>query len=290
MAINGAQPDLRDFILRRLEDEDREKIEEALFADDSLFESLVEEENDLIDDWARGDLDPEEGRLVEKTIGATPRGAGRLRFAQRFVAAAAAADLAPVTGFRRRSAAWVPVAAAAGLAVVVAGLWITQNRSDQGVDGRPAGRQATHRPLQRPAPAPAPPISETPSRTIAGNPAPAPSIADSAAPAAAARLALSLAVVRGEEREAAIEIAPSQPLEVSILLDPLDRYETYAVTVRGPDGSVIHSSPAVQPVSTADTPTVQVGIPADQLSEGPHEVAVSADGIDLGWVTFRVRR
>lgn len=296
-AMNGGQPELEDFILRRLEDEDRERLEEALFSDDALFERMVDVEHGLVDDWARGRLTEEQRRRVESTLGSGARGAERLRFARSLVQKADSAELAPVVSFRRRVATWTPVAAAAAIALIVTGLWMT---GDQRSPAERESLQAHHqsrqerRPVAPPVPLPrqesAPQIAEAPRRTAdpaATTPTPATSAQPRISPAI---LAVSLAVVRSEGVEPNVQLAADQPLELTIRLDPQDRFDSYVVEIADPSGETVHRDSSVAAAAGTEGPTIVVKVPAGKLEEGIHEAAVSADGMDLGWITFRVDR
>lgn len=293
MTMNDGERELRDFVLQKLADEDRERLEEALFSDDELFESLVEAEYEVIDEWARGTLSPQQKREVELVIGGSARGAEKLRFARTLVNRAEHARVVPIDGFRRRSATWVPIAAAAGVAAVVAGLWFAAPRT---APDAPEARIAEGRPaVERRAPVASAPVVVAESETVTpevstpSSPAPAqePRIA---IPREPLTLALSLATLRSEAVEPVLAIDEPRPVSLTVALDPADRFDTYSIVVTGPAGEVVHTESSVRPIESEGTLLVEATIPAAKLSEGFHEVAVQADGMDLGFVSFRVRR
>lgn len=284
--------ELKDFILSRLNDDDRERLEEALFADDEVFEAMVEAEEDLIDSWAREELSPAERRLVEQTFASRSEGVERLRFARGFVSRADGGLLAPVATFRRRAATWLPVAAAAAVALTVAGLWIAEERrSSEKISGN--GRVALHSP--RRTPANGTPVTNRPSQPVSvarSERTPAPVAAAVAEPTPAetiirpATLALSLAVVRSESAVPAVSLTGGQPLELSVALDPQDRYDEYDVRITDANGNVVIR----QTATAAANGQAGFELSLPQLEAGVYELAVSSDGLDLGFISFRVNR
>jgi hypothetical protein len=73
---------LVDYLLGRLNEAERQDMTERMLADDEVFSAVVAAEELLIDEYARGHLDPEEARLVEATLLTTPEGRGKLRTAK----------------------------------------------------------------------------------------------------------------------------------------------------------------------------------------------------------------
>ena len=295
MTTNTGDRELRDFVLRKLADEDRERLEEALFADDELFERLVEAEHDLIDEWARGVLPSEQKREVERVIGGSERGAERLRFSKTLVDSTAHATIVPMDGVRRRAASWVPLAAAAGVAGVVGALWFAQQESAPSL--APSTTIARTQPEPRSAEvAPVDAAQDTvavpePEQIAEVSPVPSESVVPAQPQVIREPLAfaLSLATLRSGSTEPVLTLDDARPVALEISLDPADRFERYAIAVTGPAGDVLHRE-QVAPRDNDGVLTVGTTVPSSALGEGLHEVAVQADGEDLGWVSFRVRR
>lgn len=70
------------YLLGGLSERERERIEEAFFADDEAFEQMLIAEEELIDAYARGELSAEERGRFEAHFLASPRGRERVHFAR----------------------------------------------------------------------------------------------------------------------------------------------------------------------------------------------------------------
>ncbi|HQR47535.1 MAG TPA: hypothetical protein PK598_16160, partial [Thermoanaerobaculia bacterium] len=64
--------ELRDFLLRRLPEARREKLEELYFGDDSLLDSVEQAEDELVSDYVLGRLSPADRRTFEESLLETP--------------------------------------------------------------------------------------------------------------------------------------------------------------------------------------------------------------------------
>jgi anti-sigma factor RsiW len=79
---------MRDYLLGRLDEPGRERAE-AYFDDPDLYDELIEAENDLLDQYARGDLTEDEREAFERYLDHLPDGDRKLAFARAFVETAA---------------------------------------------------------------------------------------------------------------------------------------------------------------------------------------------------------
>jgi hypothetical protein len=111
---------IRKYLLDELSDEAREEVRERLARDDTYFESVLEAENDLIDAYARGELDPGLRGKVERFLKASSQ-EHRADFAAQ-LAHHAKSETAPIR-YRR----YVRVAIAA-CAVLAAALGVSLHR------------------------------------------------------------------------------------------------------------------------------------------------------------------
>jgi len=99
---------MRDYLLGRLGDPEREAIESRFFHDDEFYSALQETEADLLDDWARGKLPPAEAALAAQRFSPAKRTVAR--------------RLAPRSP-RRGNQAWWMALAAAVLAIAAITYW-----------------------------------------------------------------------------------------------------------------------------------------------------------------------
>ena len=120
MSGSGKSEQLRAYLLGALPETDRQALEEQIFCDEAAYEEMLDCENDLLDDYARGRLDPEARKSFEEVLAA---GGGRPRVL--FSRA-----MAVVPRRRRTTFSW-RMAVAAGIAAIAAGcaFWFAiQNR------------------------------------------------------------------------------------------------------------------------------------------------------------------
>lgn len=106
---------LRDYLLGRLPEEERERIESSALEDEELFLALRAAESDLFDEFARGELDD-----AERASFVSKFGADRKRIA--FAHALAGRNVVPFRARRR----WIPAAAAAALVIGAVSLWFRE--------------------------------------------------------------------------------------------------------------------------------------------------------------------
>jgi hypothetical protein len=72
----------RRYLLGSLSEDDSTRLEDAFFADDAKFEELEALEYELIDDYVRGELSPDERRQIEAKLRTSPRLVERVHFAR----------------------------------------------------------------------------------------------------------------------------------------------------------------------------------------------------------------
>jgi len=114
---------LRAYLLGQLSEAEAESLEARLLAEHEVFEALESVEDDLIDDFARGRLDAAESARVRERYENQP---DRVRFARALAPRSARAH---VVSFPRRQ--WLPLAAAAALAVAVGGILLRPERAPE---------------------------------------------------------------------------------------------------------------------------------------------------------------
>jgi len=78
------QEQMRSFLLGTMPEPARLEIEEAFFENDETYDQLQESLNDLLDDYARGDLPEEERQRVEERLLDLPGNRVKLKLAQAF--------------------------------------------------------------------------------------------------------------------------------------------------------------------------------------------------------------
>lgn len=71
-ALAPGPEEIRDYLLRRMQDQARGRFEEAYFQDDTLLDRIEAEEDALVSDYVLGRLDTAERRLFEESLLGTP--------------------------------------------------------------------------------------------------------------------------------------------------------------------------------------------------------------------------
>lgn len=91
------------YLLGELSERERERLEEAYFADDDAFEQTLIAEDELIDSYVRGELSAEERQRFEKLFLSSPRGRERVLFSRALTDAVSAMQPAGTTSETRHS-------------------------------------------------------------------------------------------------------------------------------------------------------------------------------------------
>jgi hypothetical protein len=260
---------LRDYLLGRLAEAERESIEAQAIENEELYLTMRSMEDDLFDAFARGDL----------------RGSDRDAFLQRYgndrgrvaFAGALAKRTSNVVAFRGRS--WIGWAAAAAIAIVAIGLGLTAHNSSL-----PATSTQIATSTASPVTSTASPVTSTAS----------PATSTSSPAAASVILAVAIASSRSASPETDLVLhGDTSTVELRVRLNSEDRFERYALKLDS-GGTIIWSASDLKARAEQGELIVASSIPARLFHEGSCELAVS--GIDktlppedLGFVTLHVR-
>jgi hypothetical protein len=280
---------LRSYLLGKLPDEDADRLERRLLAEDDLFDLAEAVEHDLLAAVDRGALTSAEGELVLRKLAVSPRGRERLALARSLNALAAEkAGNDNVKPFLRRAPAFPPpvvhwLALAAGL-VMLAGLsWFAwQNRAQApAATSRVAAQSPAPTPqLQLPTPV-TPPLAispmaqlpkSTPDRTAARK--------EPHRVVPTAVLTLTFLTSRGAEESARLDLAPNiRRVEIQLDADGLGEARSFDVVVRNRDlGTLVGERKGLQPGALPWGRGLAMDIPAERLPSGRYEVAVTPQG------------
>lgn len=118
--------EMRAYLLGRLPQERRDELQEQFFEDDASYDRLLEAEQDLIDEYARGTLSAKDARDVEAGLLASVERREDVRFARALWRAQKDRNVAPREDVKDRRY-WVIAAGAAILAIGIAGWLAGQN-------------------------------------------------------------------------------------------------------------------------------------------------------------------
>jgi hypothetical protein len=276
---------LRSYLLGELPDEDADRLERRLLAEDDLFDLAEAVELDLLAAVDRGALTPAEREQILGKLAASPRGQERLALVRSLNALAAEKAGNNVKLFPRRSPAFPPpaihwIALAASL-VMLAGLswfaWLHRAQAPAATS-----RVVVQTPVATPLPNPlAPPLA------ISLTAKPPKSIPDRLAarkephPALpTAVLTLSFLTSRGSEERPRLDLAPdTRRVEIQIDAEGLGDARLFDVEVRNRDhGTRVWEKKGLALGALPWGRGLALDIPAERLPAGRYEVAVTARG------------
>lgn len=254
---------LRSYLLGKLPDEDADRLEERLLADENLFDLAEAVELDLLAAADRGGIKPAEREEILRKLAASPRGRERLALARSLnILADEKAVERTVVPFPRRAPSFPPpaihwMALAASLTMVVGlGLFAWINRGNAPV----APVTISHR-GQTPAPTPQP------------SPTPSP------APPSTAMVMVSLMTTRGETAPVEkLTLSPAtQIAEIQIDAEGLDATKSFSMVIRR-GGEKIWNQSGLRITTLKWGPALVAKVAAQSLKAGKYEVAVTPEG------------
>jgi len=281
----AGQSQLRSYVLGRLHGAALETFEDRLLTDDGHLDRIEMAEVEIVDEYVRGELPPEEQRLFEDRLATSELLRRKVSFAKALSRTSTRA-IAPFTADRGRGAyGWL--AAAAALIVTVGALSFLLLR-------RPSSNTVARQTDSAPAPrTPATPSATAPSVT----PAP-PTTGTTAAVATPVIATLTLwgAMAREASALPTLEIPAGRhgTVEIRVAIEPGDEYPAYRVTITDSDGTVAFSDGSMRPSSGSGGQTIAVTIPDDRLPAATYRLQLRgarAQAVaDLAAYEFRVAR
>lgn len=147
--------DLTRYLLGDVSEEERADLEQKYFADDDLFEQLIEAQDDLADEYAAGTLTAAQRRQFEERFLKNEAGAENVKFARTL-----RDYVSPSRADGEESGRWrYAIAASILLVVTLGGIWLF--RAEQ---PRPSAPPVARK--QQPVPPPAAPAREVPLVTL----------------------------------------------------------------------------------------------------------------------------
>ncbi len=252
---------LRSYLLGELHEEEADRLERRLLAEDELFELSEAVEADLLAACARGELPPAERERVLRRLASSPQGRERLALARSLNtlagSAPAATKTAPVVPFPRRAPApprpmlrWA--ALAAGLLAAAGLSWYAMEQS-HATRTEPATRVAQER---RSAPATVP----------QGAPTPVPEPVK-------AVFQLALTSLRGSEVREKLRVHPGAGVvELQIAVEGMEDLKSFHLSVRNRSGATLWDESALEPKTLDGVRALVVDLPVDRLPAGTYEI------------------
>jgi hypothetical protein len=267
---------LERYLLGEVSEDERVEIEQGYFADDGLFDQLVDVQNDLVDAYAQGTLPAVERKRFEERFLTSSSGVGRVEFAralQRKIAARTARKPEPVS-FRQFA-----IAASVAIIVTAAAMltFLLQRRQELPItDSRPQAQQQ-----QRAVP-PAPVQAQTQTAPLRRE----------QAPAALVTVLLTAGGTRESEAAPPLVLRPApQFVQVELVLED-DRYDSYAAELQDVEGRVLWKEKSLRARTGQSGRTVAASVPARLLPPGDYVVVLQGirggKASDINNYTFTV--
>lgn len=247
----------RRFLLGQLPVDDAATYEERLLQDDELVEETDAVRAELYDEYVRNELTEDERRAFARRFDPQPN---ELAFAH-------ALSTRTKDRWRGTIRNVLPIAASIVILASVTLLWL---RPEPAVAPLPIPRATL-----KPEPAPAIPAPELVAR--ARN---------------IAIVTIALTATRDDEESPSLTLARDlDDVALRIRINPADRFDDYAIELTTSSGAPVWSGRAVRDAATSE---LTATIPASDLTQGNHQIAVSgiaADGTreELGYQTLVIR-
>jgi hypothetical protein len=247
---------LREFLLGKVNDEERGRIEDLFLIDPQAKERVLGVEQDLIEDYLEGTLTTADRERFVSRYAQTPEQRRRLRILKSIkdwaLAEAAASVPAKTSGFweRFRPAFFIPIAATAIIVIVVGAVWLSRRMEHSAIEKELAQLN-------------------TPANLRKGP------VAFGLSPVAA--LVLSPVTVRGGESPAFLNTSAFEnEVVLRLLWIQKERYPRYQATIRRVDESQLFTVRNLEPES--DGSAIHLKLPTHVLTRGTYLINLSADG------------
>jgi hypothetical protein len=269
---------VRSYLLGELPEEEADRTEGRLLAEDELFELAEAVEGDLLAAADRGELTPEARDRVMQRLAASPQGRKRLALARSLNRAAHPrpqtqdpTPTAPVLPFRQRSPVSAPAVRWAALAagvLAVSGLsWYALERPHGGESAPLIARErpAPAHPVAPRAPVPVPPP---------GGPAAGEEPRTAKREPAKVVLQLALMTTRGSGPIRRLNLPRgTESVELQIGTEGMEEFKSFDVAVRHAAQTVWERS-GIEPRTLSGVPSLVAELPADRLPSGRCEIKV----------------
>ena len=254
---------LREFLLGKVTDEVRERIEGLFVTDHQARERVLAVEQDLVEDYLEGTLSAGDRERFVSRYAQTAEQRRKLRITKSIkdwaMTEAAATPAAPVAASRPthrrfwfRPAFVVPVAVMALLVIIVAAIWV----------GRRSEQATVERELAQ---------LNAPSNTIQ----------------ASVERELSPVTVRGAGTQLQLSPVPEDGvIELRLLLIQKERYSSYTATIHRLDDRASYTVPNLSPVS--DGKSVRLLLRLHLLTRGVWQITLTPDNAPASSVEYQL--
>lgn len=240
---------LERYVLGEVSDDERAEVERRYFADDEVFDQLVDVQNDLFDSYVQGTLPPAERKRFEERFLTSSSGMERVEFARALRRKTAARSGRRPVSLRR-------LAIAASVAIIAfAAAWMIFS-----LQRRPVPPQAESRP-------------QAPSTPVMAKTQTAPPQGEQV-PAALVTVLLTPGGTRESEAATPLVLRPApQWVRVELVLED-GRYDSYAAELQDVEGRALWKEQSLQARTTRSGRTVALSVPAKLLPPGDYVVVL----------------
>lgn len=240
---------LREFLLGKVNDEERGRIEDLFLIDPQAKERVLGVEQDLIEDYLEGALTTADRERFVLRYAQTAEQRRRLRITKSIkdwaIAEAASSAPAKTSGwsgfFGLRSAFAIPIAATAMIVIVVAAIWLSRRAGNSAIEQELAQLNAA--------------------TTLREGPV---------------SLELSPVTVRSAESQGQLNTRPANGIvELRLLWIQKEHYPSYQATIHRVGDNQSYTVPNLQPES--DGKAIRLKLPTHFLTRGTYQINLSAN-------------
>jgi hypothetical protein len=252
---------LRSYLLGELPEEEEDRLEQRLLAEDELFELSEAVEADLLAACDRGELAPAERERVQQRLASSPRGRERLALAHALNSLAGSSEraAAPVIPFARRAA--TPARPAFRWAALAAALLAAAGLSWYALERPHGGETPPWVAQERPAPA-SPRAPEAPRGAPAPKPEPVKAV-----------FQLALMSLRGAETAQKLRVRTgTDVVELQIGVEGMEDLKSFHLTLRNRKAETIWEKDGLEPVKLDGVRALVIDLPAARLPAGIYEI------------------
>ena len=241
---------LREFLLGKINDEERQRIEGLFLTDPQLKERVLAVEQDLIEDYLEGTLSADDSERFVSRYAQTPEQRRKLRITKSIkdwaLTEAAAAQAVPQLRERLhlKPAFVIPLAVAALIVIVVGAIWLSRRAEHSAIEQELAQLNAPSNVLEAPV-----------------------------------SLELSPVTVRGVASKSLNTGSQGGVVVLRLLWIQKERYPSYRANIRRVGESQSFTVPTLQPES--DGKAIRLKLPPPLLTRGTYQIiltGIAADG------------
>jgi hypothetical protein len=245
------------YLLGEVSDEERTALEQKYFADDELFEQIVEAQNELVDAYLSGSLTPSQRKRFEERFLTTGSGSDSVKFAGALRRLVASREAQPVRRRARFDIRTLAIAASAAF-ILFAAAWVIVSSSQRREPSGTGARETVVRQDRSTAPIPVEAQKQPPPSPVREAPL--------------VTLLLTPGSTRDSDVAPPLELrAAPQFVRLELLLEE-NRYDSYRAELQDVEGRRLWQEASLQPEAARTGRMIVMRVPARLLPPGDYIV------------------